>query len=499
MFIIPGSGYTAELYHSVYGPPASVSSSEQPNASEHNTGSTLTPSIPSVTRIPMSINNENTTHSFPANSITFGTNLSTAAISYGDLYRQVVQWESQNGSGSTPLGDSRLQFSNTGVQIPYQSEPMAPGSTDLSGSTSSSISNPPATTVVRRPAELDSEPPTLSQPIPSSASPQTPTPLKQPPLVSSVLMSYSARRHQKQGLPTEKDLSQFRQNRGTLSGASGSQRPKKSAQPARQDSSDSQLWSAQQTMAVQLMKEHYHVFILTESSWPTPTEFNTAIEDARKYANSQTGFDFSPVGIDLHDGFDAWVRKQEPKLRGDPKPVVRAAVENAYGVSIVTLPRINSLLAQRAYTFEHPETRQGSFRHPGIAAVLEAAFFKGKSSIGHRFMATKFSPQMPLPTIAFACVLIQNSLEDIRAESIGITEHQKRAKSLKFDGATYRPFYLEILERLRKYEKDRPERCRVLQEELTERCKVRCQWGPSGNEQSGSMSDEFLNEPWSEP
>lgn len=41
-------------------------------------------------------------------------------------------------------------------------------------------------------------------------------------------------------------------------------------------------------------------------------------------------------------------------MRGDPKPVVRAAVENAYGVSIVTLPRINSLLTQRAYTFEHP-------------------------------------------------------------------------------------------------------------------------------------------------
>lgn len=180
MFIIPGSGYTAgqfpwstgsvcyssipiifvasELYHSVYGPPASASSSEQPNASEHNTGSTLTPSIPSVTRIPMSINNEgeyinrlnntgltfvftrDTTHSFPADSITFGTNLSNAAILYGDLYRQVIQWESQNGGGSTPLGDSRLQFSNTGVQIPSQSEPMAPGSTDLSGSTSSSIS-----------------------------------------------------------------------------------------------------------------------------------------------------------------------------------------------------------------------------------------------------------------------------------------------------------------------------------------------------------------------
>lgn len=141
-------------------------------------------------------------------------------------------------------------------------------------------------------------------------------------------MSYSARRHQKQGLPTEKDLSQFRQNRGTLSGASGSQRPKKSAQPARQDSSDSQLWSAQQTMAVQLMKEHYHVFILTESSWPTPTEFNTAIEDARKYANSQTGFDFSPVGIDLHDGFDAWVCPSSRHSDSPNDTISRSASKN---------------------------------------------------------------------------------------------------------------------------------------------------------------------------
>ncbi|QRV77011.1 hypothetical protein RhiJN_05026 [Ceratobasidium sp. AG-Ba] len=154
------------------------------------------------------------------------------------------------------------------------------------------------------------------------------------------------------------------------------------------------------------------------------------------------------VSLPLKDDYAAYIRKQIPGLRNSMRKSCKHLVSVCYELrrskpNHATLAKDLTDGGEERWLSSNKKNDTEMFMHAIIADTIENAFFKTGKSFGFRNLE-RFTPLVPIPTIAYACSIIRNR---IKAFEVDISKPADL--NSESDRDTYK-MYMTMLENIRK-------------------------------------------------
>ncbi|QRV73562.1 hypothetical protein RhiJN_01576 [Ceratobasidium sp. AG-Ba] len=154
------------------------------------------------------------------------------------------------------------------------------------------------------------------------------------------------------------------------------------------------------------------------------------------------------VPLPLKEEYAAYIRKQLPGLRNSMRKACEHLVSACYGLrrskpNHAALAKDLTDGGEERWLSPNLKNDSEMFMHPIIADTIENAFFKNGKSFGFKNL-TRFTPLVPVPTIAYACSIIRNR---IKAFEVDISKPADLNSEIDRD--TYK-MYMTMLDEIRR-------------------------------------------------